>query len=48
VQMVQPDAHSTAAFGADVLDPAIREPSARAGLAQGRAEVDRIRPLLAG
>jgi NTE family protein len=48
VQVVQPDAHSTAAFGADVLDPAIREPSARAGLAQGRAEVDRIRPLLAG
>jgi len=46
VEVVQPDADSTAAFGADVLDPAVREPSARAGLVQGRAEADRIRTLL--
>jgi NTE family protein len=48
VGCVQPDTDSVAAFGADVLDPAIREPSARAGLAQGRAEADRIRSLLHG
>jgi NTE family protein len=48
VAVVQPDAASLAAFGADVLDPATREPSARAGLAQGRAEADRVRGLVAG
>jgi NTE family protein len=47
VEVVQPDAGSLGAFGVDVLDPAIREPSARAGLVQGRAEADRIRALLA-
>ena len=45
-EVVSPDAGSLEAFGPDVLDPAVREPSARAGLAQGRAEADRIRALL--
>ena len=45
--VVTPDDASLAAFGADVLDPAIREPSARAGLAQGHAEAARLAPLLA-
>jgi len=45
-EVVSPDAASQEAFGSDVLDPAVREPSARAGLAQGRAEADRIRSLL--
>jgi len=48
VVVVSPDAASHAAFGADVLDPAARDPSARAGLVQGRAEADRVRDLLAG
>ncbi len=46
VEVVCPDAASLGAFGADVLDPANRGPSARAGLAQGRAEADRVRSLL--
>jgi len=45
-EVVSPDADSMEAFGPDVLDPTIREPSARAGLAQGHAEADRIRELL--
>jgi NTE family protein len=45
-EVVSPDDASLEAFGPDVLDPAVREPSARAGLAQGRAEADRIRALL--
>ena len=45
--VVTPDDASRAAFGADVLDPAVREPSARAGLAQGRAEAQRLARLLA-
>jgi len=45
-EMVRPDAGSLEAFGPDVLDPASREPSARAGLAQGRAEAERVRALL--
>ena len=48
VEVVSPDAASRQALGTDVLDPAIREPSARAGLAQGRAEAERIRALLEG
>ena len=44
--VVTPDAASLEAFGTDVLDPAAREPSARAGLAQGRAEADRLAELL--
>ncbi|QKG19672.1 patatin-like phospholipase family protein [Actinomadura verrucosospora] len=37
VEVVRPDEASTAAFGADPLDPSTRTPSAEAGLAQGRA-----------
>jgi NTE family protein len=48
VAVIRPDAASLAAFGADVLDPAIREPSARAGHVQGLAEADRVRDLVAG
>jgi len=47
VEVVVPDEASTEAFGVDVLDLAVREPSARAGLLQGRAEADRVRKLLA-
>ncbi|HEY0575551.1 MAG TPA: patatin-like phospholipase family protein [Pseudonocardia sp.] len=36
VEVVQPDADSLAAFGTEVLDPAVRTPAARAGRAQGR------------
>ena len=46
--IVTPDAASLAAFGDDVLDPAVREPSARAGLVQGRTEAARLAPVLAG
>jgi NTE family protein len=42
------DEASIAAFGTDVLDPTVREPSARAGMAQGLHEAERIAPLLAG
>jgi NTE family protein len=44
--VVTPDADSLAAFGADVLDPAVRGPAARAGLAQGRAEASRLADLI--
>ncbi len=44
--VVSPDAASLEAFGTDVLDPVVREPSARAGMAQGRAEAERVRALL--
>jgi len=46
-EVVSPDAVSLQAFGADVLDPAVREPAARAGLAQAADEADRVRALLA-
>ena len=46
-EVVSPDPASREAFGTDVLDPAVREPSARAGLAQGHGEADRVRALLA-
>jgi NTE family protein len=46
--VIRPDAASLTAFGTDVLDLAVREPSARAGLVQGHAEADRVRDLLAG
>ena len=45
--VVSPDAASQAAFGTDVLDPAIRDPSARAGLRQGPAEAGRVADLFA-
>lgn len=38
VLLLQPDAASRAAMTANLLDPQTREPSARAGRAQGRAE----------
>lgn len=47
-EVVAPDAASLEAFGPDVLDPATRGPSARAGLAQGAAEAARVGALLAG
>ncbi|MWA04039.1 patatin-like phospholipase family protein [Actinomadura sp. LD22] len=37
VEVIRADEASTAAFGADPLDPSTRTPSAEAGLAQGRA-----------
>jgi len=46
--VITPDAASLTAFGTNVLDPLVREPSARAGLAQGRAEAARLGPSLAG
>ena len=46
--VITPDNRSIAAFGSDVLDPAVREPSARAGLAQGLGESARIAAILAG
>jgi len=36
VEVIAPDADSLAAFGAEVLDPAVRTPAALAGRAQGR------------
>ncbi len=47
VDVVHADAESTAAIGDNPLDPATRTPSARAGLAQGAAEADRIRAFWA-
>ena len=41
------DEASTAAIGKNVLDPAARPPSARAGYAQAAAEVARVRALWA-
>ena len=40
------DSESLAAFGPNSLDPACREPSARAGRAQGRREADRVARFL--
>ncbi len=45
--VVVPDEASKAAIGKNVLDPAARPPSARAGYAQAAHEVDRIRDLWA-
>jgi len=47
VELIRPDDDSLAAFGADVLDPSSRGPSARAGRAQGRREAGRVADLLA-
>lgn len=44
---VLPDEASKAAIGKNVLDPAARPPSARAGYAQAAAEIERIRTLWA-
>ena len=43
IQFVRPDDASTAAFGPDLLDPASREPSARAGRSQGQALAESVR-----
>ncbi len=48
VELVAPDDASVTAFGADVLDPASRGPSARAGRAQGRLEAARVAALVSG
>ncbi len=45
--VISPDAASVAAIGKNVLDPESRPASARAGLAQAAAEVDRVRDLWA-
>jgi len=46
--VLTPDEASIAAFNSDVLDPAVREPSARAGMAQGLREAERIAGVLTG
>jgi len=43
--VIPPDDAATAAIGKNVLDPAARPPSARAGYAQAAVELDRIRAL---
>lgn len=43
VRTIRPDQASTAAFGSDLLDPATREPSARAGRVQGQAVAASVR-----
>lgn len=48
VAVVSPDAGSRAAIGKNVLDPAARAASARAGREQAAAEVDRVREAWAG
>ncbi len=45
VQVVRPDEASVAAFGPDLLDPAIRGPVARAGRDQGRAAASSVQSL---
>jgi NTE family protein len=42
VAVVSPDAASRAAIGRNVLDPAARAPSARAGRAQAAAVAERV------
>jgi NTE family protein len=48
VAVVSPDEASRAAIGRNVLDPAARAPSARAGRAQAAAEAGRIAEVWAG
>ena len=48
VAVVSPDKHSKAAIGKNVLDPAFRAPSARAGRAQATTEVERITDVWKG
>jgi len=45
VVVITPDADSLAAMGTNQLNPATRPPSARAGFAQGKAEVARLKWL---
>ena len=46
--VITPDEASIAAFGPDVLDLTVRGQSARAGMAQGRREAERMVGVLAG
>ncbi|MBB3676265.1 patatin-like phospholipase family protein [Modestobacter versicolor] len=48
VAVVSPDQASLAAIGKNVLDPAAREPAARAGRAQAAAVADRVREVWQG
>jgi NTE family protein len=43
--LITPDEQAVAAFGSDVLDPAMRTPAARAGRAQGMREAVRVGEL---
>ncbi|TXL56645.1 patatin-like phospholipase family protein [Aeromicrobium terrae] len=43
--VITPDAEARAAIGKNILDPAARPPSARAGFAQAKAHVDALRDL---
>ncbi|MBU8900349.1 patatin-like phospholipase family protein [Corallococcus sp. H22C18031201] len=45
VEVIRADEAAVRAFGTNPLAPSTRTPSAQAGLAQGRAEADRIRSL---
>jgi NTE family protein len=44
-ESLRPDGESLAAFGTDVLDPAVRGPAARAGRAQGKRAAERVTAL---
>jgi NTE family protein len=48
VAVISPDRHSKAAIGKNVLDPAARAPSARAGRAQAVAVVDQVADVWTG
>ena len=43
--VITPDAGARLAIGKNVLDPAARPPSARAGYAQAAAHLDELRAL---
>jgi NTE family protein len=45
IEVIQPDADSLAAFGTDVLDPAVRTPAAVAGRSQGQRAATPISAL---
>jgi NTE family protein len=48
VEVIVPDEESTAAFGMNLMDASRRQPSAQAGLRQGRVEAARIAEIWAG
>lgn len=48
VALVSPDEASSAAFGRNALDPAVRGPAARAGFAQAATVADRVRAVWVG
>lgn len=45
VEVIVPDEESSAAFGMNLMDAARRQPSAQAGLSQGRSEAARVAAL---